>query len=134
MRSSSEIACSEIGLRRHLGDALLVGVDRRRRRRAARPGIPARSSRTASRTSASDKRQHLAAQRLVQRRQPVELQQADDPAQGQPVDQQREQHEAGRQHRDEILDRRVDVSCSVTDSASARVTAPRSPPQVIASL
>ena len=108
MRSSSEIACSRSGRRRHLGDAPLIGVDHRSRGgrldAVLLRGVPHRIAHVGQRQG-----QYLAAHRLVQRRQPVELQQADDAAQAQPVDQQREQHETGRQHRDEVLDRRVDA-------------------------
>ena len=58
--------------------------------------------------AAERQRQHLVAQRLVERRQPVELQQMHDRAQRGAVDEQREQHEAGRQDRDEALDLGVD--------------------------
>ena len=52
-------------------------------------------------------RQHPVAQRLVDRRQAIETQEADDEAQCRAVDEQREQHEAGGEHRDEPLDLRL---------------------------
>ena len=52
-------------------------------------------------------RQHPVAQRLVNRRQAIETQEADDEAQCRAVDEQREQHEACGEHRDEPLDLRL---------------------------
>ena len=50
------------------------------------------------------------------------------------VDEQGEQHQAGREHRDEPLHLGVQRRFSVTASASTKVKAPRSPPQAMASL
>ena len=57
---------------------------------------------------AQRQRQHLIAQRLIDRGQPVDAEQTDHRAERGAVDQEREQHEAGRQDRDEALDLGVD--------------------------
>ena len=51
-------------------------------------------------------RQHPIAQRLINRRQAIETQEADDEAQCRAVDEQREQDEARGKHRDKSLDLR----------------------------
>ena len=79
-------------------------------------------------------RQHPVAQSLVNRRQAIETQEADDEAQCRAVDEQREQHQACGKHRDESLDLGVSAGFSVTASASTKVKAPRKPPQAMASL
>ncbi len=48
-------------------------------------------------------RQHSVAQRLIDRRQPIKTQEADDEAQCRPVDEQGEQHQGRRQHGDEFM-------------------------------
>ena len=53
---------------------------------------------------------------------------------GRAVDEQREQHEAGGEHGNEALHFGRQRGCSVAASASTRVSAPRKPPQVIATL
>ena len=52
--------------------------------------------------------QHLMAQRLIDRGQPVDAEQMDHRAQRGAVDQERDQHEAGREDRDEALDLGLD--------------------------
>ena len=74
-------------------------------------------------------RQHLIAQRAIERRQPIEPEQFDQPAKRRPVDEEREEDEACAEDRDETLDVGGYAAFSVTASASARVTAPRSAPQ-----
>ncbi len=57
---------------------------------------------------AERQRQNLLAQRLIDRRQPVELHEPDQRPERGSADEQREQHEAGREDRDEALDLGVD--------------------------
>ena len=97
----------EIGSGRQLVDAAVVVLGHRSRRSVVDTiGPRALAHRVAH--VGQRQRQNLAAQRLVERRQAVELQQTDHRAQRQPVDQQREQHEACRQHGNQLFDRGVD--------------------------
>ena len=90
-----------------LGDALLVGLlDVLGRPRADLVLLAGRGDAVAH--IGQRQRQDLLAQRLVERRQPVELEQPDQEAHRGGVDQQRDQHEAGRHDRDEALDLGVD--------------------------
>ena len=79
-------------------------------------------------------RQHPVAQRLIDRRQPIKTQEADDEAQRRPVDEQGEQHQAVASTATNLCISGVSAGFSVTASASTKVRAPRRPPQAMASL
>ena len=108
IRSSSEIAPSSSDSRLQLLDRLGVALGRGGRGLAV-DAVFARGLAHRVAHIGQRQRQHLVAQRLVERRQAIELEQMDDRPQGQPVDEQGEQHEPGRERGDEVLHRRVDV-------------------------
>ena len=90
-----------------LGDALLVRTDDLGRRLRADVIVGDHGTDRVAHAR-QRQRQHLMTQRLVDRRQPVEPQQADHRPQRGAVDEQGEQHEAGPEDRDEALDLGLD--------------------------
>ena len=91
-----------------LGDALLVRLLDVLGRPGSRSGTRSAGRGDAVAHIGQRQRQDLLAQRLVDRRQPVQLEQPDQKAHRGGVDQQGDQHEAGRHDRDEALDLGVD--------------------------
>ena len=108
---SDAVAVGDLGIegvaRGGLGDPLLVGPQHVAHRALFDVVLGRRQADRVAHV-AERQSQHLIAQRLVDRGQPVDAEQTDHRAQRRAVDQKREQDEAGRQDRDEALDLGVD--------------------------
>ena len=106
-----EVAVGDFGiegvLRGSLGDPLLVRPQHVTRR-AILDVVLGRGLADGVTHVAQGGGQHLIAQRLIDRGQPVDAEQMDHRAQRRAVDQKRDQHESGRQDRNEALDLGID--------------------------